>query len=85
MHCGDKEPPLDLRIYLLLIVFCWARSLPLREVCFPSESPLDQTKFLFARGYQWEIPSGLGVGEWVHFFRLKGPNRCKPMQAKPRF
>ena len=46
----------------LLAIYSWAYSLPLRVVCFPSETPLEKTKFSFASGYQLEIASGLGMG-----------------------
>lgn len=35
------------------------KRLLLRVVCFPSETPLEETKFLFAIGYQLELTSGL--------------------------
>lgn len=49
-------------------IYCWMCSLLLRLVCFPSESPLDETKFTFESGYQIEIVPELEKGTCVHFF-----------------
>jgi hypothetical protein len=42
--------------------FCWpsnwACSLPLKVTSFPSETPLEKTKFAFVSGYQLNIDSG---------------------------
>lgn len=32
----------------MLLIYCWARSLPFRVVCFSSETPLEKTHFSFA-------------------------------------
>lgn len=43
-------------------------SLLLRIVCFPSETPLDETKFTLESGYQIEIGPELEKVTCVHFF-----------------
>jgi hypothetical protein len=44
----------------------WAFNLFVRIVGFDSETPLEEIKISFARGYQLEISSGLGIGTCVH-------------------
>ena len=61
MRQGISEDAIQLGVYFLAI-YCWAYSLPLRVVCFPSEMPLEETKFSFASGYQLEMTSQLGMG-----------------------
>lgn len=39
-----------------------AGRVPLRIVCFPSQTPVEKTKFAFASGYQLEFASGLKIG-----------------------
>lgn len=39
----------------LLAVYCWVYNLPLRGVCFFSETLLDKTQFPFASGCQLGI------------------------------
>lgn len=55
-----KEPPKILLSSLSAGLYCWACSLPLGVVCFPSS--LGETKFS-----QLEIPSRLEIGAYVHF------------------
>lgn len=51
-------------VHFLLAIYCWAWSLPLREVCLPSENPSEKKpKFSCTSGYQWEIAFGLGWGD----------------------
>lgn len=39
----------------------------LRGLCFPCETPLEETKFSFASGYQLEKASELEMGACVNF------------------
>lgn len=50
-----------------LTIYNWAHRLPLRVVCFPGESPLEDTKFSFVSGYVLEISSGLGMVACIQF------------------
>jgi hypothetical protein len=60
----------------------WAHSLPLRAVCFPSESPLEETNFSFASVYQLEMASELGTGACVHLtVHLHDSIWYRPVQA----
>lgn len=49
---------------------CLACSLPLKVVCFPSETPVEKTQFSFASGYWLEIASELGMGLCLFFLSL---------------
>lgn len=63
-------------VCFLLVIYWWAYTLPIRVACFPSESPLEETRFLFARGYLLKIASG------VHFsFQLLDPIWYRPTQT----
>jgi hypothetical protein len=42
-------------------MYYWASGLPLREVYFPSETPLEEAKHSLASGCQLEIASGSGM------------------------
>lgn len=66
-----------------LFIHCWACSLPLGMICFSTETPLGEAKFLFARGSQIEIASGLGMAACAQFsFQLKAPQIwCRSVQA----
>lgn len=56
--------------------------LPLRVVCFPSETPLEGTNLSYASGYQRETGSGLKMGAHVHFsfhmWDTSGADLCRP-------
>lgn len=47
------------RVHILLAIYC---CLPLKIVCFSSDTPLEETKFSFTSGYKLEIASELGMG-----------------------
>lgn len=48
---------------------CFARSLPLTVVCFPTKTPLEKTQFSFVSGYWLVIASGLGMGAFAQFLK----------------
>lgn len=58
----------------------WARGLPLRVVCAPIETLLENTNFSFVSGYKLEIASVLGLGAWAFFpsqgWDPIGPDLC---------
>lgn len=60
-------------------------SLPLRVDCFLSETPLEKTKFSFARDYLLGIASGLGMGRKGPVFTSFSPGTpsstdpCRPL------
>lgn len=59
-------------IEFVLFVLCYPSiaghgGLPLKVVCFPSDTPLKETSFLFASGYLSWISSELEMGTCVHF------------------
>lgn len=63
----DKDPP-KIPVNLLSVrLYSWVHNLWLRVACFPSETLLEETEFLFASGYQLERAFELGMGECVHF------------------
>lgn len=56
---------------------CWACSLSLGVVHFPSETPLGKSKFPFASGFQVELASGLGMRTCVPLLlSALGPTSC---------
>lgn len=55
-------------VCFVFVIYCWVWGLPLRMVCTPSNTPLEKTNYSFARDYQLEIDSRLGMGSCVHFF-----------------
>jgi hypothetical protein len=57
-------------VHLLLAIHCWASSLPLRVVCFPSETALEKNKYKISSGCQLEIVFALEMGACVSFFWL---------------
>jgi hypothetical protein len=66
-----------------VVISCWARSPPLRVVCFSTDTPLEETKLSFANGYQLEAVSGLGIEAHDHFSfsfagTLSGADWCRP-------
>lgn len=59
--------------YILLAIYSWAGSLPLR-VFPPSQTPLDKIKLSFKSAYQLETTSGLWMGSCTLFlFHLYNP------------
>jgi hypothetical protein len=48
-------------IGFVLAIYCCVWDLPLRVVCFSSETPQEKNNFAFASGTQLEIASGLGL------------------------
>ena len=69
MTLGGKQP-----LKMLLSSFSVGLRLlgkpPTLKCCFPSETPLEETKVSFASGYQLEITSGLGMRSCIHFYQL---------------
>lgn len=78
-----RNPQMPVRSFPVGI-YGWARSLPLRVVCFPNETSLKKTKFLFASVYQWERASGLGVGHVSTSFISKVPSGVEPYRSSAR-
>lgn len=64
----DEFQALDLGTDLgfVLVHYSWAGVLPLRVANIWNTTPLDNTDFSFACGYQCQIASWLGVGSYVH-------------------
>lgn len=60
--------------FFFLVIYCWAFSLPLREVCFSCEVPLEETKVSFAIGYHFEMVSG----SWRHVSTSPLSSRVPP-------
>ena len=58
---GDRKPPKDAIQSILCAIYCCAWSLPLRVVCFSSETLTEKTNFWFANSYKLETTSGSGV------------------------
>lgn len=57
-------------IFLILIFFFWLSTAGqmayLQSSLFSRGTSLEEKKFLFASGYQFEIASGLGMGPTMH-------------------
>lgn len=57
-----------IEVTFVLAMYCWACTLHLKIVCFPSDTPLEKTKFPFASGCQLETTSELWMEASAHFY-----------------
>lgn len=70
MTFGEQQSRVMLLTSFSVGIYCCACSLPLRGICFLSETLLEKTKFSLASEHLLEIASVLGMGTCVHSSQL---------------
>ena len=70
------------QVCFVLVIYCWAWVLTWNVIFIPSKHPLEKTKFCFARSYQLEMASWLGIGAHAYFSSQHwDPVWLEPVQA----